>query len=286
MTGQQIKDALNQQTFDLQVAGGNQLFLQEYGIKYTVTDNPNLATDPTHPYIVSKMTKLDGSPISMTATYNVVVNEFIKGGGDGFTAFTSPSIKVLAGFQGIDTDAFVNYIKSLTATDEKIPSTMPQEKFYETPADASKDTSTNLATPTAIPVYRLYNRVSKAHLWTTSLNEYKTLVQLSKDWKQEGIAWQALKTATSAVYRVYNPKSGEHLYTGSSNEVTTLKSKGWKSEGLAFYSSSASTGSAVHRLYNSATGVGSHFVTSSANEKNSLVSHGWKYEGIDWYKLK
>lgn len=290
MTGQQIKDALNQQTFDNQVAGGNQLFLQEYGIKYTVTDNPNLSSDPTHPYIVAKMTKLDGNPINMTETYNVVINEFIKGGGDGFTAFADPSVKVITGFQGIDTEAFVDYIKELTAAGKKIPSTLPQEKFYASASDlANEGNATKPDYTEMVPVYRLFNKVNKAHLWTLSLNEYNTLGSTSKDWVREGIAWQAPKVAQGnvPVYRVYNPKSGEHLYTMSSNEVKVLSSQhGWKSEGVAYYSAPVSTGKPVYRLFNAHAGVGAHFVTSSLNEKNTLVTRGWKYEGIAWYIVK
>jgi 5'-nucleotidase len=50
--------------------------------------------------------KIDGVPVDKTASYRVAMNNFLAGGGDGFTVFnegTSP----LGG--EIDLDALVNY---------------------------------------------------------------------------------------------------------------------------------------------------------------------------------
>ncbi|MFC4652556.1 5'-nucleotidase C-terminal domain-containing protein [Lactococcus nasutitermitis] len=128
MTGEQIKNALNEQTYDSEIVGDDQLWLQEYGINYTVTKNPDIAHSEypyAEPYVVSNMTKLDGTPIELNQSYHVVINEFIKGGGDGFNAFKNTTI--IPGYNDIDTDAFINYIKSI----ETVPTTMPVEKTYD-----------------------------------------------------------------------------------------------------------------------------------------------------------
>ena len=46
------------------------------------------------------------------------------------------------------------------------------------------------AATSAVPVYRLYNKSTEEHLFTTSKNEYDTLPDYG--WRQEGCAWVAL----------------------------------------------------------------------------------------------
>ncbi|GBG97154.1 5'-nucleotidase C-terminal domain-containing protein [Lactococcus termiticola] len=134
-------------------------------------------------------------------------------------------------------------------------------------------------------VYRLYNKVNHAHLWTSSSYENSQLPKIDKNWTAEGKAWQQ-PSSGSAIYRLYNPKSGEHLYTSSSYEKTVLTGQGWTAEGISFHSADKS-GQAVYRLYNPAAGVGSHLNTASSYERDVLVKeHGWKYEGIAWYAYK
>ena len=134
-------------------------------------------------------------------------------------------------------------------------------------------------------VYRLYNKMSGEHLYTTSAYEYNTLTMTNSSWSGEKVAWKAPKTGNN-VYRVYNPNSGEHLYTESSFEVNSLvKQNGWKSEGVAFHSDSNS-GTPVYRLYNPNSKLGAHFLTMSSYERDSLVKAGWKSEGIAFYAIK
>ncbi|EKF51501.1 CHAP domain-containing protein [Lactococcus garvieae] len=143
------------------------------------------------------------------------------------------------------------------------------------------------ASAAQVNVYRLYNKVSKEHLYTASKYEYNTLPTLSSDWVREGINFKEYDTPVSrsiAVNRVYNPRSGEHIYTKDSYEVKVLTSqKGWRSEGVAFYAPRTST-KPVYRLFNAAAGLGAHFVTADNYEKNSLVARNWKYEGVAWYQ--
>lgn len=141
-----------------------------------------------------------------------------------------------------------------------------------------------------VPIYRLYNKKSKEHLYTADSYEYKHLPELSKDWIREGVNFKEYKKPVSksqAVYRVYNPKSGEHLLTKDSYEVKVLKSKGWRSEGISFYAPQTG-GKAVYRLFNPKAGLGAHHMTADAYEKSVLTKapKEWKYEGVAWYSVK
>jgi 5'-nucleotidase len=129
MTGKQIAAVLNEQTFGTKVVGGSDYWLQSSGLTYTVTDNPD-KTDLEHPYVVSSMTLDNGTKIDPTDTtkkYHVAINEFLKGGGDGFSGFKETKI---VGALDSDTYALINYIKALTAKGEKVPLTYSVRKTY------------------------------------------------------------------------------------------------------------------------------------------------------------
>ncbi|MCI3861376.1 Ig-like domain-containing protein [Lactococcus garvieae] len=148
----------------------------------------------------------------------------------------------------------------------------------------SHASTTSKQSPTG--VYRLYNKKSMQHLYTSDVNEYKQLPEISHDWKREGINFKEYKnsdTTTVPIYRIYNPKSGEHINTSDKNEVHVLATSGWKNEGTAFYAPK-SGGKAIYRLFNPKAGLGAHFVTGDVNEKN-ILTHApkdWRYEGIAW----
>ena len=143
-------------------------------------------------------------------------------------------------------------------------------------------------TPTVekVPVYRLYNKYSGEHLFTTDANEKNQLCKID-GWKFENVAWNAAKSSNSPVYRLFNRFSGEHLYTRDTNEVNNLtKINGWKREGIAWYSDDA-RGQEVYRLYNRyAPGNAAHHYTTDSNEYNKLGNIGWQRENIVWYGVK
>ena len=82
------------------------------------------------------------------------------------------------------------------------------------------------------PVYRLYGKTMKEHLYTTSKAERDALVRTG-DWNAEGIAFYS--GGKKPVYRLYNPGLRIHLYSSDANEVKVLKTRGWKYEGITFY---------------------------------------------------
>ena len=135
-------------------------------------------------------------------------------------------------------------------------------------------------------MYRLYNKYSGEHFYTSASTEKDNLVTYG--WTYEGTAWIAPNSSNSPVYRLYNPNSGEHHYTMDAVEKDYLVGLGWKDEGIGWYSDD-NQGTPLYRLYNpNATGdqeAGGHHYTKDVNEKNSLIAAGWRDEGIGWYGI-
>ena len=136
-----------------------------------------------------------------------------------------------------------------------------------------------------VPMYRLYNRWSGEHLFTTDYSEYSYLGSIG--WTQEGVAWYAPASGGTPVWRLYNPYSGDHLYTGSASEYAYLGSIGWRQEGESFRSADASSGGApIYRLYNRWLTAGTHLFTTDYSEYAYLGTLGWSQEGEAFYAAK
>ena len=134
MTGAQIRQALNQQYDENQ-----KFYLQIAGLKYTYTDQD----DTNQPYRVVKMYKADGTPINDDQSYNVVINDFLAGGGDGFSAFKDTE---LVGIVGQDTEAFIDYITSMTKAGTPIKTPALDRKVYLTNAQVAEQAETDPST--------------------------------------------------------------------------------------------------------------------------------------------
>ena len=100
-TGQQIYDVLNQQ-FGNPAPGSNRIMLPSANVHYQWTTLPG-------PHVVDGTVSFDGgtTPISKTASYRVVVNNFMADGGDNYTVFRSCT-QPLGG--EVDLDAFARYL--------------------------------------------------------------------------------------------------------------------------------------------------------------------------------
>ncbi len=134
----------------------------------------------------------------------------------------------------------------------------------------------------SIEIYRLYNKKSGEHLYTSKSRERDYLSSLST-WDYEGIGWYAPESSGKPVYRLYNTKSGEHLYTADNNERQVLSTMySWKDEGIVWYSDEKQ-GVPIYRIYNPRASVFAHHYTADQNEYRVLVSLGWKDEKIGWY---
>jgi 5'-nucleotidase len=95
MTGQQIRDLLNQQW------GANSTMLQISGFTYTWD-----GSQPAGQRVVNVQLP-DGTEIDPNRSYTVTANSFLEGGGDGFTVFTKGQNKEIG---PADIDALVDYI--------------------------------------------------------------------------------------------------------------------------------------------------------------------------------
>jgi 5'-nucleotidase len=79
--------------------------LQVSGVTYSY--------DITHsPMIDAATVMLSGQPLDLSATYRVTTNNFVAGGGDGYTPFANGTNVTT---QGIDLDAFVNYLGAISS---------------------------------------------------------------------------------------------------------------------------------------------------------------------------
>ena len=134
-------------------------------------------------------------------------------------------------------------------------------------------------------MYRLYNKWTGEHFYTSDFSEKNKLVTLG--WADEGIGWWAPKSSGSPVYRLYNRYAGDHHYTTSKSEYDMLGTVGWNKEGVGWQSalSGDSGAKTVWRQYNPNATVGTHNFTTSTSERDKLVSLGWKNEGEAWWGL-
>lgn len=135
MTGQQIKNVLNQQN--------EKYFLQVSGLKYTVEKNGTTS-------VVKEMKKADGSPIEADKTYKLIINDFLYGGGDGFSEFTNAK---LTGALDPDTETFIGYIKDLEAKGEKVSAAIEGRKTLAV-TDPAKEETEKIKAETTFNDYR------------------------------------------------------------------------------------------------------------------------------------
>ncbi|MBC7277152.1 bifunctional metallophosphatase/5'-nucleotidase [Nocardioides sp.] len=98
MTGQDVYDLLTQQVTGANATTHKILQVSE-GFSYEIS--------PSGP--VEGSVKLDGQPIDKAASYRVVTNNFLQGGGDAFEAFTKGTDPY---YGGLDIDAFANYLEA------------------------------------------------------------------------------------------------------------------------------------------------------------------------------
>ena len=134
------------------------------------------------------------------------------------------------------------------------------------------------------PVYRLYNKITSEHLFTSDKTEYENFVAIGKEdkdyWIGEGIAWLAPSSGTT-VQRLYNEGLGaqghsSHYYTADAAEIESLKTQGWVVDNGGQEFSSGGT-NPIWTCYNEALGSAHHY-TSSLTEWEGLSAHGWDLE--------
>ena len=78
------------------------------------------------------------------------------------------------------------------------------------------------------------------------------------------------------LWRMFNGDLNQHLWTTCVNEYRILSTRGWRQEGIAWYT--PRTGRPVHRLFHE--GIARHHYTADQDEISVLVQRGWNDEGV------
>lgn len=141
------------------------------------------------------------------------------------------------------------------------------------------------ASPAFTHVYRFYNKRTGAHLYTTDIAEYQSLVG-NRSFTGEGTAysmWAAF--CTTPLHRFYNMKKGVHFYTADAAEAENMKvtmAGTYRYEGVAY--NVGTFGIPIHRFLNLRNGV--HFYSADAAEVENVkvtMTATYRYEGIAFY---
>ena len=183
---------------------------------------------------------------------------------------------------------------ALMTTYDQVAST--EQSISVSTANASGDVTIDVEFAEYVPVYRLYNKITSEHLFTTNKTEYDNFVnQLEAGadvWIGEGIDWFAEVTPETAndntVRRFYNAALGamgssSHYYSKDATEIATLLQNGWVDDGPANYIQSGGD-VPIWTCYNEALGSAHHY-TSNKTEWEGLEQNGWALEkdknGVD-----
>ena len=92
---------------------------------------------------------------------------------------------------------------------------------------SNTDTLTGVEIEGAIPVYRLFNRETGAHLYTIDENEKNVIISTLDNYSFEGEAYYAFTSESETIetvplYRMLNTQTGSHLFTIDRNEFNTI----------------------------------------------------------------
>lgn len=132
-----------------------------------------------------------------------------------------------------------------------------------------------------VEVYRVYNKWSNEHFYTSDQEEYEGLVD--KGWNDEGVGWVAPATG-DPVYRLYNKWSGDHHFTTDKSEYEKCQKAGWTGEKVAFFSAGKDK-LPVYRLFNPYEKKFFHHYTMNKTEYNQCTKNGWTDEHVGWYAV-
>ena len=142
ITGDQIYKALDQQYDEKEL-----YFLQMAGIKYTYT-KPADATEEK-PYKVVKAYKAGGTEIDRKKTYKAIINDFLYGGGDGFSVFRDTK---LIGAINPDTEVFIQYIEDVNKAGKKLSASILGNKTFVEKVEEEKPAPAPQPAPQPAPV--------------------------------------------------------------------------------------------------------------------------------------
>ncbi len=166
-------------------------------------------------------------------------------------------------------------------TSESVPAIEQILRVELTPslnADSDQETSVD---GSRVAMFRLYNRWTGEHFYTSSKSERDDIVKAG--WVYEQIEWYAPTSEDfKPVYRLYNKyvEGGDHHYTTSADEKDECVKAGWTYEGEGWRTVEAGATDYVKvlRQYNPYATTGTHNYTTDEDEQKYLVSLGWRAE--------
>lgn len=134
-----------------------------------------------------------------------------------------------------------------------------------------------------VPVYQLYLKATKEHLYTVDTIERDQLVK--NGWICEGIAWYAPSYSAYPVYRFYQKSTDSKYYTMDEEVMKKLIQNGYYKEGVSWYSSE---NEAVAIFENEKLNGSRTICNLSAysGEYHYLAQQNWKRNGIYCYGIR
>ncbi len=133
-------------------------------------------------------------------------------------------------------------------------------------------------------VYRIYDPLAGAHVYTRDLQERNELV--AKGYRDEGAAFDS--AGVNEIFRFYNRDTGTYFYTNSAFERDYVIANlgGFEylpGRGFQAYSNPTVGTIPVYRFYN--LDASTHFYTTSDVERDFVIANlgGFRYEGIGYY---
>ncbi|MBO9337034.1 MAG: 5'-nucleotidase C-terminal domain-containing protein [Roseiflexus sp.] len=145
LTGEQVKAALENGVSQVEQTAGR--FPQVGGMRYSWS-----ASAP----VGSRITGIQVSdgrggfvPIDPNASYRVVVNNFIAGGGDGYSVLQQGTNRVDTGF--LDSDVLVEYLQARSPVSPQVEGRIVQDGVLPGVADVTAPVPAPVETPAALP---------------------------------------------------------------------------------------------------------------------------------------
>ena len=257
----------------------------DLAIKITLSKDPFYATfekddnvDSVDVYYTQDYTAVSENDVTKTTIRNSDTGE-IDTSGSGQLNF---KVNLKNGYEIDNIDIEGNYKNLKTPADTGVENVYRITKITSD-LNITITTKAIATTTETIKIYRLYNKNTGEHLFTSKKTEYDKLCSLG--WVGEGETFDGVSSTESdavAVYRVYNPNAsgGDHHYTKSLGEVKKLVALGWKADfdGKPVYYTKGTLD--VYKLYDKTTGR--HHFTPKDGEKNNMVKNGWILEGTAW----
>lgn len=210
LTGQQIYDALNQQYDE-----SEKYFLQMSGLKYVYTDADQ--PTPENPYKVYKAYKADGTELDPAGTYTVIINDFLYGGGDSFTALTGGR---LVGAIQPDTEVFVSYIKSLEAAGQPVTASITGVKTYKSAATIAAEQTTTEEVGIPFETQRLEDATLPEGTEKIVTKGVDGRARITKDGTGKEISRVVLVEPVTQVVHVGTKKANQNIPAPSSTTTT------------------------------------------------------------------